>query len=139
MKTTEPFMRLLIVDDDADDRKLFIEAVKEISEDIECITATDGLKALKLLSKSSLPDFIFLDLKMPRYNGKKFLYEVKKDERLKEIPVIIYTTSREVTESRELMEMGAVYFMSKPNNTDEIYYLVSFVLDEQWSIRRNNN
>lgn len=134
-------MRLLIVDDDADDRKLFIEAVKEISEAIECITATDGLQALELLSKTlfSLPDFIFLDLKMPRYNGKRFLYEIKKDERLKNIPVIIYTTSREVTESKELKEMGAVHFISKPNNADEIYYLISFVLDQKWSITNNNN
>lgn len=140
MNTIEPYMRLLIVDDDADDRKLFIEAVKEIDEAIECISAKDGKHALELLSTLyPLPDFIFLDLRMPRYNGKKFLHEVKKDERLKKIPIIIYTTSREVTESQELKEMGAVHFISKPNNADEIYYLISFVLDQQWSITHNNN
>lgn len=75
---------------------------------------------------------------MPRFNGKKFLFEVKKDERLKRIPIVIYTTSREVTESKELKEMGAVYFITKPSNADEIYYLISFVLNEQWSILQNN-
>jgi len=124
---------VLIVDDDADDRKLFIEAVKEVNTHIECITASDGQQALELLRTSArkLPDFIFLDLRMPRYNGKRCLQEIKKDERLKHIPVIIYSTSREVEESQELKAMGAVHFISKPSNADEIYYLVSFVLEEQ--------
>jgi len=85
---------------------------------------------------SKLPHFIFLDLRMPRYNGKKCLQEIKKDERLKHIPVIIYSTSREVEESQELKAMGAVHFISKPSNPDEIYYLVSFVLEEQLNAAR---
>lgn len=125
-------IRLLIVDDDADDRNLFIEAVKEVDEGIECITAADGQQALDLLKNATrLPDFIFLDLRMPRFNGKKCLFGIKNNERLKTIPVIIYTTSKEVEESEDLKEMGAVHFMSKPSNPEEIYYLVSFVLEEQ--------
>lgn len=126
---------ILIADDDQDDRELFIEAVKEIDEQITCITAKDGQHALELLKNSlhPLPDFIFLDIRMPRFNGKKCLIEIKKDERLKHIPVIIYTTSREVTESVELKEMGAVHFISKPSNPEELYYLISFALEEQWN------
>ncbi len=132
---------VLIVDDDADDRKLFIEAVKEVDPYIECITAGDGQQALEVLRKpgSILPDFIFLDLRMPRYNGKRCLQEIKKDERLKHIPVIIYSTSREVEESQELKAMGAVHFISKPGNPEEIYYLVSFVLEEQLNAARRNH
>lgn len=131
---------VLIVDDDADDRQLFIEAVKEIDHDIECFTANDGKQALDLLKDTGkpLPDFIFLDLRMPRYNGKKCLMEIKKDDRLKHIPVIIYTTSREVEESQELKSMGAVYFISKPSNPEEIYYIVSFVLEEQLNAMRRD-
>ena len=130
---------LLIVDDDADDRNLFIETVKEVDEDITCIIANDGLQALELLKNSlSLPDFIFLDLRMPRFSGKRCLLEIKKDERLKSIPVIIYTTSNEVEESKNLKEMGAVYFMSKPSNPQELYYLVSFVLEEQLRVLAKN-
>ena len=126
-------MSFLIVDDDVDDRELFIEAVKEIDSTIECVTATNGQAALELLKNPlfSLPDFIFLDLRMPKLDGKKCLSELKKDERLKSIPVVIYTTSKDVEESKELRGMGAFYFMSKPNNPDEIYYLVSFVMEEQ--------
>lgn len=125
---------ILIVDDDADDRLLFAEAVKEIDESIECIAAKDGQQALQLLHRMDpLPDLIFLDLRMPRCSGKKCLLEIKKDARLKHIPVIIYTTSRELEESKELKEMGAVYFISKPNNPEEIYFLLSCALEEQWS------
>jgi CheY-like chemotaxis protein len=81
-------IRLMIIDDDADDRMLFIEAVKEIDEKIECLWAKDGLQALEDLRNEALPlpDYIFLDLRMPRVNGKKCLSEMKSDSRLKEIP-----------------------------------------------------
>lgn len=130
---------LLIVDDDTDDQNLFIEAVKEVDEDINCITANDGQQALDLLKNAlRLPDFIFLDLRMPRISGKKCLVEIKNDDRLKSIPVIIYTTSTELEESKDLKEMGAVHFISKPSNPEEIYYLVSFVLEEQLRLLPRN-
>jgi CheY-like chemotaxis protein len=137
----ETYLRLMIVDDDADDRMLFVQSVKEIDETIECIVAKDGQEALKLLSQPlfELPNFIFLDLRMPRVGGKRCLIELKKDERLKNIPVVIYTTSREVKESQELKELGAVHFISKPGSPDEIYYVVSFVLDELRHFERNDS
>ena len=127
---------ILIVDDDADDRMLFIEAAKEVDKNIECIIAHNGQQALELLknSGSALPDLIFLDLRMPLLSGKRCLMELKKDEGLKQIPVIIYTTSKEVKESKELKEMGAFHFISKPRNAEEIYYLISFALEEHWNL-----
>ncbi|MGZ3923907.1 MAG: response regulator [Flavisolibacter sp.] len=133
--------KLLIVDDDADDRQLFIDAVKDFDEHIECVSAKDGKQALDLLNdpSASLPDYIFLDLRMPRFNGKKCLIEIKNNERLKKIPVIIYTTSRELEESKELKEMGAIHVISKPTNPEEVYYVVSFTLEEQWNASLNHN
>jgi len=133
-------MSFLIVDDDADDRMLVIESVREIDDTIECKIARNGEQALELLRNIEipLPNFIFLDIRMPRLNGKKCLFEIKKDERLKHIPVIIYTTSKAVEESKELRAMGAFHFISKPRNADEIFYLISFVMDEHAdAIRRN--
>ena len=134
-------MSFFIVDDDVDDRNLFIEAVKEVDATIECISANNGEQALALLTDSgnTLPDFIFLDLRMPRIDGKKCLIEIKKNKRLKHIPVVIFTTSRDVEESKDLKEIGAFHFISKPNNPEEIYYLISFVLDEHWSISNRND
>ena len=136
----EKQLSLLIVDDDPDDRTFFIEAAKEVDENIKCITANDGQKALDLMrgNLSSLPDLIFLDIRMPLLNGKKCLVEIKNDERLKHIPVIIYTTSKVVEESIELKEMGAFHFISKPGNADEIYYLVSVMIEEHLNSLRKN-
>jgi DNA-binding NtrC family response regulator len=133
-------MSFFIVDDDIDDRNLFIEAVKEVDPGIKCITLNNGEQALAMLNdpQTSLPDFIFLDLRMPRIDGKRCLSEIKRNERLKHIPVIIFTTSRDVEESKDLIEMGAFHFISKPNNPEEIYYLISFVLDE-YRIESNQN
>jgi DNA-binding response OmpR family regulator len=133
--------KLLIVDDDADDTQLFIDAVKDFDEHIECVSAKDGKDALDLLNdlNTSLPDYIFLDLRMPRFNGKRCLMEIKKDERLKDIPVIIYTTSKELEDSKELKEMGAIHFISKPANPEEVYFVVSFALEEQWKAASNPN
>lgn len=134
-------MRLLIVDDDADDRILFIEAVRDVDESIQCIQANNGEQALELLrnTESVLPDCIFLDLRMPRISGKKCLQEIKQDERLKHIPVYIYTTSRELEESRDLKEIGAFHFISKPNNEEEIYYLIACAVEEQLKLHQRYN
>jgi DNA-binding NtrC family response regulator len=131
-------INILIVDDDADDRELFIEAIKEVDASINCTTAVDGKQALVHLKSNydSLPDFIFLDLRMPRLSGKKCLLKIKADERLKSIPVVIYTTSKDVEEAKELRELGAVHFISKPGDPEEIYYIVSFVLEEQLNSRK---
>lgn len=132
---------ILLVDDDPDDRKLFMEAVKEIAGTIECTVARDGQEAIKLLKNTEgrLPDFIFLDLHMPRYSGKRCLQEIRADDRLKEIPVIIYTTSRDAEESEALREMGAVHFISKPTDPQEIYYVVAQVLEDELRVSGKKN
>lgn len=138
MEAKKVNMKILLVDDDADDRKYFNEALQDIDPGIELIEAKDGQQALELLRNTeySSPDYIFLDLRMPRYNGRQCLLQIKADDRLKDIPVIIYTTSKEVQDSEELQELGALHFISKPNDPEEIYYMLSLVLEEQWDNNR---
>ncbi len=130
----EKDITIFIIDDDQDDKTLFIESAKEVSERIHCITASDGQEAIRFLkdAHNPLPDFIFLDLRMPRINGKQCLAEIRKEKRLQHIPVFIYTTSREVKDSIELKKDGAVHFISKPDNPSDIYYILSMVLYEKW-------
>lgn len=125
---------ILFADDDSDDRALFCKAVEEVDSDLICHTFEDGYEALKYLrnTKNPLPDYIFLDLRMPKMSGKKCLQEIRSDDRLKEIPVIMYSTSDDVEDSKDLAESGATHFVTKPTNADEIYYLISMVLTEKW-------
>ncbi len=127
-------IKIFLIDDDEDDKNLFIESVKEIDKNIICFTASDGYEALSMLQDEliPLPDYIFLDLRMPRISGKQCLEKIREDVRLKHIPVFIYTTSREVQDSIELKKMGAVHFISKPVNHEEIYYILSAVFEEKW-------
>lgn len=132
---------ILIVDDDQDDKELFIDSVREVNTKIKCVPAGDGQEALRLLkdeSKPLLPDYIFLDLRMPRVSGKQCLEEIRKDRRLRQIPVFIYTTSRDVDDSIELTKNGAVHFISKPADPDDVYYILSIVLHEKWDRMENS-
>jgi CheY-like chemotaxis protein len=127
-------MVIFIVDDDEDDKNLFISSAMELNESISFVTASDGQEALRLLKdeQNKVPDYIFLDLRMPRVGGKRCLEEIKRDRRLHDVPVFIYTTSADVKDSIELREMGAVHFISKPVDPSDIYYILSVVLNEKW-------
>jgi CheY-like chemotaxis protein len=111
-----------IVDDDVDDQELFIEAVEEIDKNIQCISSLDCEDALhKLKTKAiPMPDIIFLDLNMPRLNGKQCLAELKKHADLRDIPVIIYSTSSERRDIEETARLGAAHFLTKPNKFEEL-------------------
>jgi CheY-like chemotaxis protein len=106
---------LMIVDNDFDDRYFFRNAVKEIGREYECIQAGHGVEALeKLRTSDQLPDIIFLDLNMPLMNGWKCLEELKRDEKLERIPVIIYTTSDSKKDMELSKALGADYYLTKP-------------------------
>lgn len=126
--------KFFLVDDDRDDREIFIEALAEIDGNCTCITAENGEDALqKLTTNSFLPDYIFLDLNMPRMNGRECLVEIKNMKRLQEIPVIIYTTSSLQREKEELAQLGAAMFITKPANFHELCDSLKEVLSYNWN------
>src|ERR1700761_5549688 len=99
-------MTILLVDDDEDDRKLFVEAAGELDNTIRCFSAADGQEALSFLrdGRNEVPDYIFLDLRMPGLTGEECLVEIKRESRTAMVPVIVYTTSRDVSESVRLKQ-----------------------------------
>jgi len=109
---------LFLVDDDRDDQDVFLDVLKDISSLINCATAFDGEEALNILKNNlpQVPDCIFLDLNMPRMNGRQFLKTIKSIEILKDIPVIVYTTSSSLKNKEEMTNLGATYFLTKPNS-----------------------
>src|SRR5687768_1190491 len=107
-------MLILIVDDDLDDISLFCDAVREIDADSECLLAKNGKEALILLETlAELPDIIFIDINMPIMNGKEFLLIGKQHSRLKDIPMVMYSTTNKVKEIEEYYRLGAMGFLTK--------------------------
>ncbi len=125
---------IFLIDDDIDDQEFFMEAVKEVDPNIECHLASSCDDGLELLNKSSvLPDYIFLDLNMPKVDGKKCLLELKKNARVKDIPVIIYSTSSLKKDIDETKAMGAVHFLTKPAAFRELCEAIENVLSIKFS------
>ena len=116
----------LTIDDDADDRFFFKRAVKKMDDQYECLEAADGHDAIEQLKNTTeLPHYIFLDLNMPRMNGMECLATLKKEERLKDIPVIIYSTSTHSRDMELSSQLGAIYYLSKPVNVQQLPELLS--------------
>jgi CheY-like chemotaxis protein len=108
-------IRILLIDDDLDDKVLFIEALADIDETIDCEYYNNGEQALRWLTTTGiLPDYIFLDLNMPKMNGIEVLKAIKSDRRISAIPVIIYSTSRNDLHQLEVKKMGAALYIIKP-------------------------
>lgn len=104
-----------LIDDDVDDQEIFVMALDQLNIQFNCIVANNGNEALQKLKREPvLPDYIFLDLNMPRMNGKECLKELKKNERLQNIPVIIYTTSSSKADMEDTLKLGAAGFITKP-------------------------
>ncbi len=133
MNLTSLQKTLLIVDDDPDDVQLFSEAVSGINNSFRCLSASNGEEALQLLKEAIIkPDFIFLDLNMPRMNGKQCLVQLKTDSQFAYIPVIIYSTSKVKKDIEDTLRLGAVSFLTKPNKFDHLVKAISYVLAGKW-------
>ena len=119
-----------MVDDDTDDQEIFSIALEEIEQKVDCVFANDGVDALRKLREDHLfePDYIFLDLNMPRMNGKQCLVEIKKIKRLSEIPIIIYSTSSEKSFINEVKQIGATAYFTKPSSISELARKLAEVL-----------
>ncbi|ACU59287.1 response regulator [Chitinophaga pinensis] len=120
---------ILLVDDDLDDQELFGEAMSIVDREASCYFASDGEEGLRMLENESLEcDLIFLDLNMPKMNGKQFLAEIKKNNAYRDIPVVIFSTSLREKDGIETAEMGAAHFLTKPSSFGELCKQLESVL-----------
>lgn len=119
----------LLVDDDMDDILLFQEVLKELDKNIRFSFASNGIDALEHLDKNSndLPQLIFLDLNMPRMDGKQCLRAIKQDPRFSHLPIIMYTTSSQSRDIEETMMLGAVCFITKPSSVKELKEILGII------------
>jgi CheY-like chemotaxis protein len=123
--STKP-LNILLADDDKDDRLFFTMALEALTISTQLTTVVDGEKLMAYLSENTehLPDVLLLDLNMPRKNGFECLSEIKASPGLKQLPVIIFSTSFEQEVVNHLYQNGAQYFMRKPAEFSQLKKII---------------
>jgi len=129
-------LNILLADDDTDDCLFFNKALEELQLSTHLTTVRDGEQLMSYLSENSklLPDVLFLDLSMPRKNGFECLSDIKKDEKLKDIPVVMFSTSypRDANYEQDminrLLKIGAFHFIRKPEDFAQLKQAIHHAL-----------
>lgn len=124
---------VLLIDDDTDDQEIFSTAMHKADESVNCIFANDGILALKKFNAEDdfIPDYIFIDMNMPGMNGQQCLKEIKKIDRLRNTPVFMYSTGADPVVMEENIKLGAVEFIVKPANIDELTSILSRIIKQK--------
>ncbi len=129
-------IHILLADDDLDDRNFFDKALSELTNTTTLSTVNNGEELMEYLMAHAdqLPDVLFLDLSMPRKTGFECLSEIKENEKLKKLPVIMFTTSftrgfdLEENLRGTLVGMGAQDYIRKPAGFEELKQVIQQAL-----------
>jgi CheY-like chemotaxis protein len=114
-------IKCLLIDDDLEELEIFRFALDELSTPSVCYSARTGKEALKfLLTNKQHPDFIFLDMNMPRMDGKQCLAAIKKLETACRIPVILYSSTFIDHQKKDLLSLGATGFLTKTSSIPDL-------------------
>lgn len=115
-------IKLILADDDVDDRFFFKDSLSKLPIATNLTTVTNGveLMALLLTAEEDLPDVIFLDLNMPLKSGFECLSEIMANEKFKNLPIIIYSTSLDEPVVNSLYDKGAFHYIRKPGEYSKL-------------------
>ena len=111
---------ILLVEDSAPDAMLIRQALREAGVEGNVEVVTDGEQALARLRRGAAPDLMLLDLNLPRKDGRAVLAEMRDDDALREIPVIVLTTSSAPHDVRYCYQHGANSYVRKPLGLDRL-------------------
>lgn len=139
MDTSRP-IRILIADDDADDRILIADAFEEarLSNPVDFVE--DGIELLEYLRHEgkysdlpagSQPGLILLDLNMPRMDGRTALEQIRADKELRRIPIVVLTTSKSEEDILKTYNLGVNSFITKPVTFEGLCDIVQ-ILSRYW-------
>ena len=133
-KTGRP-VQILLVEDNPGDVGLTLEALKEATLPNKLTVVKNGADALSLLRRqgqhvgAARPDLILLDLNLPKKDGRKVLAEIKGDDNLKRIPVVVLTTSEDEQDVLESYNLHANCYIVKPLDLDRFITVVKSIED----------
>jgi len=121
-------LNILLIEDDPEDVELFTQSLQDHKIDHTIALVTDGVKAVEYLKNGeSLPDLIVMDLNLPLLHGKELLLHIKKSP-LRNIPLVVLTTSSSEMDKSYVLSNGANKFITKPSSLSEIGSMVSDIM-----------
>jgi CheY-like chemotaxis protein len=126
-------IEILLVEDNPGDVRLTTEALRDAKVPNKLHVAIDGVEALAFLRREGRhtaaprPDLILLDLNLPKKTGREVLAEVKRDDRLRHIPVVILTTSQAEQDILESYRLWANAYVTKPVDLDKFFKVVQSI------------
>lgn len=118
---------ILLIDDDEDEHEIFMSALMNIDNALDFIGAKSCEEGLGIL-KELQPDYIFVDVNMPRINGITCLQEIKKIARIKHVPVYMYSTGMNARDGETALQFGAVDYLIKPSSISTLSALLRKIL-----------
>ncbi len=130
-------LEILLVEDNPADVRLTKEAFKDAKIVNNVHVARDGVEAMDFLRRSCthsevpVPDLILLDLNLPRKDGREVLKEIKTDDCLKRIPVVVLTTSSDERDILKAYDSFVNAYVTKPVDLDQFVQIIK-VIDEFW-------
>jgi chemotaxis family two-component system response regulator Rcp1 len=128
-------VEVLLVEDNPGDVRLTQEALKDGRVLVHLTVAADGVEAMEILKRRGnngtreRPDLILLDLNLPKKNGREVLEEIKADDELRRIPVIVMTTSKAEQDVYRAYNLNANCYVTKPVDLDEFLNVVRSIED----------
>ena len=135
IETNHRTVQILLVEDNPGDARLTVEALKEAKVSNELRSVEDGVEAMAFLRRQGkyagmpLPDLILLDLNMPKKDGREVLQEIKSDQDLKTIPVVILTTSKAEEDVIKTYNGHANCYITKPVDLEQFIKVVKAIED----------
>ncbi len=131
-ETCKP-IEILLVEDSPSDVRLTVEALKDAKMRNHLSVVSDGVEAVAFLKKagkyadSPRPDLIFLDLNLPKKDGREVLREIKQDENIKAIPVVVITTSKSDEDILKSYNLHANCYITKPIDLEQFLIVVKAI------------
>lgn len=133
-------LTVALADDDEDDRLLFEDAINELKIKTNLLLFNNGLELMKYLKKSDseMPHVLFLDLNMPVMDGMRCLDEIRRDPKLKNLSVAIYSTSSSEKDIVETYVRGANIYLTKPSDFKKLQNAIQKILSINWQFHSSN-
>lgn len=125
---------IVLAEDDEDDRLFFKEALQEIKVKTNLAFVNDGSQLMNFLNEAGarLPQVVFLDLNMPVKSGMECLVEIRRNYRLKDLAIVIYSTSASEEDVEEAFVNGANIYIKKPNDFSLLKSSLAKVINLNW-------